>query len=446
MNVSFFVLLFCAIALTIFSVFYFFSISGIISTENEWDGVSHRFLYEVLTHDGKISAQLNDATVKSINELLDRTQRQPFIDRNAVERIGLLIAEYEKTPITVDELLNIQNQARSLLANSEKTMLLLIEITIIFLVSTAIFVFMFYLSPQNKFVKTVETISGDLSRMKNDETLRERTSSFREAEGLINSYNGMLRWFSVYRSILRMSERSNSLNDMIDELRRDLKKFIDFNSLSFAGIDGPTVVSEAAYTESKTPKMQIPFSIDISQTILESLGNSKSPFIISDLEKFSELHPEYEDVKLVLGSGMKSSVIFPIYVRDRKIGFFFLDSFKKNAFGKEDTEGLELLQTIFSMTYQKTTLTKDFITNTSLAFAQLVGKKDVETGMHLSRMAAYSKAIAEELARNPDFSGMTPEYVERIHEQAPLHDIGKVAIAEKILLKPGKLTDKEFEP
>ena len=42
-------------------------------------------------------------------------------------------------------------------------------------------------------------------------------------------------------------------------------------------------------------------------------------------------------------------------------------------------------------------------------------------------------------------SYLTPEMVEMISKAAPLHDIGKVAVPDHILLKPGKYTDEEFE-
>ena len=52
-------------------------------------------------------------------------------------------------------------------------------------------------------------------------------------------------------------------------------------------------------------------------------------------------------------------------------------------------------------------------------------------------MAAYSKLIARHL-------GLAEDYCELLHSAAPMHDVGKVGIADQILLKPGRLTDDEF--
>jgi len=60
-----------------------------------------------------------------------------------------------------------------------------------------------------------------------------------------------------------------------------------------------------------------------------------------------------------------------------------------------------------------------------------------ETGNHVKRVAEYSKILALRL-------GMSPAEAELIKISSPMHDIGKVAIPDAILKKPGKLTDQEF--
>jgi len=63
--------------------------------------------------------------------------------------------------------------------------------------------------------------------------------------------------------------------------------------------------------------------------------------------------------------------------------------------------------------------------------------RDEETGQHIRRIGYYSKAVAEEL-------GMPSVFCEHIFYAAPMHDIGKIAIPDNILLKPSQLTDSEF--
>ncbi|MBL8572893.1 MAG: response regulator [Hyphomicrobiaceae bacterium] len=62
--------------------------------------------------------------------------------------------------------------------------------------------------------------------------------------------------------------------------------------------------------------------------------------------------------------------------------------------------------------------------------------RDSETGMHILRMAHYSRIIAEGL-------GCDPDYVNDLWRAAPMHDVGKIAVPDAILLKPGRFTPEE---
>lgn len=72
-----------------------------------------------------------------------------------------------------------------------------------------------------------------------------------------------------------------------------------------------------------------------------------------------------------------------------------------------------------------------------LRLSKAAEHRDPETGQHLLRMANYSRLIAREL-------NLSEAEQELILEAAPMHDIGKVATPDAILLKQGKLTDEEF--
>jgi putative two-component system response regulator len=63
--------------------------------------------------------------------------------------------------------------------------------------------------------------------------------------------------------------------------------------------------------------------------------------------------------------------------------------------------------------------------------------KDPETGAHINRIGAYAARLAAEL-------GWSPDQCDMIRIAAPLHDVGKVATPDAILLKEGPLTDDEF--
>ena len=62
--------------------------------------------------------------------------------------------------------------------------------------------------------------------------------------------------------------------------------------------------------------------------------------------------------------------------------------------------------------------------------------RDEDTGAHIERIGRFSTLLAEQI-------GMDPEFCAKLSHAAPLHDVGKVAIPDAILLKPGPLTPAE---
>ncbi len=79
-----------------------------------------------------------------------------------------------------------------------------------------------------------------------------------------------------------------------------------------------------------------------------------------------------------------------------------------------------------------------------LALAKLVERRSSETGAHLLRLQRYCRVLAEAAVRTPAFADrLDPEFVMAIEAAAPLHDIGKVAIPDIVLNKPGRLTPDE---
>lgn len=80
-----------------------------------------------------------------------------------------------------------------------------------------------------------------------------------------------------------------------------------------------------------------------------------------------------------------------------------------------------------------------------MTVGRLAEYRDEETSDHLHRVAEYARVLSTELSRWPEFQdAVTPDFIEDIVQAAPMHDIGKVAVPDDILLKPGKLTDEEF--
>ena len=82
---------------------------------------------------------------------------------------------------------------------------------------------------------------------------------------------------------------------------------------------------------------------------------------------------------------------------------------------------------------------------TIFALAKLAASRNLETGEHLQRMCEYSRVLSEKLRLLPKYASVIDEdFIRNIYAASPLHDIGKVAIPDRILLKIDKLTEEEY--
>ncbi|HWQ09825.1 MAG TPA: two-component system response regulator [Holophaga sp.] len=83
---------------------------------------------------------------------------------------------------------------------------------------------------------------------------------------------------------------------------------------------------------------------------------------------------------------------------------------------------------------------------TILAMASLAETRDSDTGNHIRRTQRYVMVLAKHLVDHPRFAAYLDEArIGLLYKSAPLHDIGKVGIPDRILLKPGRLEPSEFE-
>ena len=81
-----------------------------------------------------------------------------------------------------------------------------------------------------------------------------------------------------------------------------------------------------------------------------------------------------------------------------------------------------------------------------MVLADMVESRDENTGDHVRKTAAYTRIIMDQMKEMGYYTDqLTDQFIYDVEHSAPLHDIGKIAVSDVILNKPGKLTDEEFE-
>ena len=79
-----------------------------------------------------------------------------------------------------------------------------------------------------------------------------------------------------------------------------------------------------------------------------------------------------------------------------------------------------------------------------LGMAEMVENRDANTGGHIKRTSKVVHIFAKKLMRCQEQFGLTKEFLKHVIKAAPMHDLGKVAIDDAVLRKPGKYTDEEY--
>lgn len=163
--------------------------------------------------------------------------------------------------------------------------------------------------------------------------------------------------------------------------------------------------------------------------------------VVNDLELLSAGKGEHTEK--IWDLGMRSSYTQPIYEDGQLRGFVFFNSRQKDYFQDDIIERAAL----FAHFLAQMVLNHQVTLRTLVASLRITGRmmhyKDPETSHHLERMAHFSQLIAQEMVAQGTLN-LDDEEVDHLFRFAPLHDIGKVAIPDEILQKPGRLDTEEW--
>jgi len=173
---------------------------------------------------------------------------------------------------------------------------------------------------------------------------------------------------------------------------------------------------------------------------LDSVRSSRRSRVIGNLTP--AVLGDQEHSTRILAAGYKASYTVPMFEDDRFRGFVFFDSDISEAFSERVTQQLDLFVRVISLTIENALRSVDVLVGSLHLLREISRFRDVETSSHLSRMSYYAETIARKIA--PEI-GRDEAWVEYMRLFAPLHDIGKIAMPDAILLKPSGLNESEFE-
>ncbi|TPW12612.1 MAG: metal dependent phosphohydrolase [Halothiobacillaceae bacterium] len=181
------------------------------------------------------------------------------------------------------------------------------------------------------------------------------------------------------------------------------------------------------------------------QTLLDDAPSLKEilqrgqPRIIDNLLTFEGSHKEH--VKRIGRQGYAASYTLPLFNNGVFFGFMFFNSYESGVFTEKHLGELDLHGHLIALMVINELNSIQTLSAAVKTTGHITHQRDPETGSHLDRMSRYSRLIAKALANK---YALDDEYIEHIFMFSPLHDIGKIAIPDHILLKPGKLNEAEM--
>ena len=173
---------------------------------------------------------------------------------------------------------------------------------------------------------------------------------------------------------------------------------------------------------------------------LKQLAQTGARRIINDLEPVAR---QGRDFTLRLyDAGYRSSYTVPMAGKGVLYGFLFFNSFEPGFFIPAVVQRLRPYAELISLAVMRELDTVRMLQAAVKVIRSVSSARDEETGAHLARMARYARLIATRLAGR---HGLTDEFVEFLFQFSPLHDVGKVAVPDAVLLKQGRLTEDEYD-
>jgi hypothetical protein len=164
--------------------------------------------------------------------------------------------------------------------------------------------------------------------------------------------------------------------------------------------------------------------------------------VLHDLER--ELDPASHPSRWLLAEGWRASLTPPLFHRNRLLGFLFLDATRAGAFDPRAMAALEphLELLLLRISNHFSDHFNDLASlDSSLAQLLEIAKlRDQETATHMERVSRYSRLIALQLETQRT---LPAEFSENLHRFAAFHDLGKIEIPDRILLKPEPLSREE---
>ncbi len=234
----------------------------------------------------------------------------------------------------------------------------------------------------------------------------------------------------------------SSLTEHLEQLHLQiLERFPGTVRIACALYDSKTDLLKTFINSTRSGQAINAYEYPLSESqSLRELKEANSCRVLSDIK--TSIPNGTDHSNWLLEQDYRSSFTIPMTNGAHFIGFIFIDADESDYFTETVQRDLLLFANMIIMTISIEINAVNSLLATAQAARDFAHLRDFETGMHLTRMALLARLIARRVQQRFDLGD---EIIEHIYLFSPLHDIGKIGIPDRILLKPGRLDKDEYE-
>jgi HD-GYP domain-containing protein (c-di-GMP phosphodiesterase class II) len=235
-------------------------------------------------------------------------------------------------------------------------------------------------------------------------------------------------------------DQSGTLADKVQTIHAALRERFGFIKRIAAAVFDPATdtLKTFLYTgEENIPLLHYSARLTDASSLLDMIQKGR-PRVVNDLDVFAD--GRHEHTLRIASMGYRSSYTMPMFHQGCLFGFLFFNAYEPDCFGEDVLRQIDPFGHLISLTIINDLTTMHTLLASVKTARDMAHMRDGETGSHLDRMSHFARIVAQSVA---DRYGLADETIEKIFIFSSLHDIGKIGIPDRVLLKPGKLDADE---
>ena len=235
-------------------------------------------------------------------------------------------------------------------------------------------------------------------------------------------------------------DQSGTLADKVQTIHAALRERFGFIKRIAAAVFDPATDTLKTFLysgEENIPLLHYSARLTDASSLLDMIQKGR-PRVVNDLDVFAA--GRHEHTLRIASMGYRSSYTMPMFHQGHLFGFLFFNAYESDCFGEDVLREIDPFGHLIALTIINDLTTMHTLLASVKTARDMAHMRDGETGSHLDRMSHFARIIAESVA---DRYGLADETIEKIFIFSSLHDIGKIGIPDRVLLKPGKLDADE---